>query len=305
MGRCVRAGLVAGIATLAVAVPSSASGATILGGTPPPRGSLGNCQAGITDGLVVQPAAAGINYTVPPGGGVITEWSHLAGPSPGQSLALRVFTRQDATTFTAVNGSAQTPITPSQLNVFPTRISVSGGEILGLRNGPLGSDNTACLYLATGDAQDQAYFLTPGPPIGTPGAYVPLPQYLVNVAVRLEADSDDDGFGDETQDDCPTDASTQGACPGPGTGTDTVPPETTITKGAPNKLDKHKVKFKFESSEPGSSFECKFDKKGFKPCSSPRKYKRLDDGKHKFEVFAIDAAGNEGSAAKDKFKVVD
>ena len=36
------------------------------------------------------------------------------------------------------------------------------------------------------------------------------------------------------------------------------------------------------------------------------KYKNLDEGKHKFKVFATDAAGNtDATAAKDKFKVVD
>lgn len=87
---------------------------------------------------------------------------------------------------------------------------------------------------------------------------------------------------------------------------DTSPPETTITKGAPNKTDKTKVKFKFTSSEPDSAFECKLDKKPFKPCASPRKVKRLDEGKHKFKVRAIDEAGNvDPSPAKDKFKVVE
>jgi hypothetical protein len=90
------------------------------------------------------------------------------------------------------------------------------------------------------------------------------------------------------------------------TAPDTDPPETEITRGAPNKLDKHKVKFKFTSDEPGSTFECKIDRKPYKPCTSPRKVKRLDDGKHKFKVVATDEAGNtDPSAAKDKFKVVD
>jgi hypothetical protein len=121
----------------------------------------------------------------------------------------------------------------------------------------------------------------------------------------IEPDADADGFGDETQDLCPTDASTQGACPVAPVAPDTTPPETTITKGAPNKTDKTKVKFKFSSDDPGATFECKLDKKAFKPCTSPKKAKNLADGKHKFKVRAIDAAGNvDPSAAKDKFKVV-
>ena len=61
---------------------------------------------------------------------------------------------------------------------------------------------------------------------------------------------------------------------------------------------------RFSSDEPGASFECKLDKGKFKSCTSPKKYKKLDDGKHKFFVLATDAAGNEEEkAAKAKFEV--
>jgi len=87
---------------------------------------------------------------------------------------------------------------------------------------------------------------------------------------------------------------------------DRDPPETTITKAPPNKTDKVKAKFKFTSDESGSTFECKLDKQPYKPCASPRKYKRLDEGKHKFRVRAIDPAGNvDLTAAKGKWKVTD
>jgi hypothetical protein len=92
----------------------------------------------------------------------------------------------------------------------------------------------------------------------------------------------------------------------PGSASDTTPPETTITKDPDNKLKGSKAKYKFTSSEPNSTFVCKFDKKTPKPCDSGKaKYKHLDDGKHKFKVIATDAAGNaDPSAAKDKFKVL-
>ncbi len=94
------------------------------------------------------------------------------------------------------------------------------------------------------------------------------------------------------------------AQPQPSPPADTDPPETTITKGAPNKTDKSTVKFKFTSDEAGATFECKVDKKPFKPCSSPKKVKRLDEGKHRFKVRAIDAAGNvDPTVARDTFKV--
>jgi Tol biopolymer transport system component len=87
---------------------------------------------------------------------------------------------------------------------------------------------------------------------------------------------------------------------------DTDPPETEITKAPKNRTDKPKAKFGFVSDEPGSSFDCKFDKKGFAPCASPRKYKHLKARKHKFQVRATDPAGNtDSSPDEDKFKVVD
>jgi streptogramin lyase len=84
---------------------------------------------------------------------------------------------------------------------------------------------------------------------------------------------------------------------------DTDPPETTITKDPPSKGGRNKVKYKFVSDEAGSTFECKLDRKPYKPCTSPRKFK-VKDGKHKFKVQATDAAGNvDPTPAKDKFKV--
>ena len=47
-------------------------------------------------------------------------------------------------------------------------------------------------------------------------------EHLVNAVV--EPDADHDGYGDETQDQCPTDASTQGPCPTSSTPTPVPPP---------------------------------------------------------------------------------
>jgi hypothetical protein len=117
-----------------------------------------------------------------------------------------------------------------------------------------------------------------------------------------DTDDDNDGVADGA-DDCPTTAGTASAdgCP---VQPDTDPPETTITKKPKDKGTKNKVKYLFVSDEPGSSFECKIDKKPYAPCTSPKKLK-LKDGKHKFSVRAIDAAGNvDLTPAKDKFKIV-
>jgi hypothetical protein len=90
-----------------------------------------------------------------------------------------------------------------------------------------------------------------------------------------------------------------------GKGKDTTPPDTKIVKGPPKKTHKTTVKFKFTSTEGGSTFQCKLDRKPFKTCSSPKKYKKLKPGKHLFKVRAIDKAGNvDPTPAKRKFTVL-
>ena len=92
---------------------------------------------------------------------------------------------------------------------------------------------------------------------------------------------------------------------GGGSGKDEVPPETKILKAPKAKTSALVVKFKFSSSEAGSTFKCSLDGKKFRPCASPKKYKALKPGKHVFKVQAIDAAGNvDPTPATKKFKVV-
>ena len=69
-------------------------------------------------------------------------------------------------------------------------------------------------------------------------------------------------------------------------------PQTTITKRPHRRTRKRTARFAFGSSEAGSSFECRLDRGGFAPCVAPVKYRRLKRGRHRFEVRAIDAAGN-------------
>jgi hypothetical protein len=86
---------------------------------------------------------------------------------------------------------------------------------------------------------------------------------------------------------------------------DGISPQTKITKGPKAKTHATTVKFKFSSSDAGSTFECKLDKKPFKRCKSPKKYKKLKPGKHVFKVRAVDKAGNvDPTPAKKKFKVL-
>ncbi len=92
--------------------------------------------------------------------------------------------------------------------------------------------------------------------------------------------------------------------PVPTTPADVVAPQTSIKKG-PKKVTKaRKAKFKFASTEAGSTFQCKVDKGKWKACKATLKLKKLKPGKHVLKVRATDAAGNrDASPAKWKWRV--
>ena len=73
---------------------------------------------------------------------------------------------------------------------------------------------------------------------------------------------------------------------------DYAPPNTRLTKSPPANTKARKAAFKFNSTEPNSTFQCKLDKGAYKPCVSGKSYKNLKKGKHTFRVRAIDKAGN-------------
>lgn len=84
---------------------------------------------------------------------------------------------------------------------------------------------------------------------------------------------------------------------------DATPPDTKIDKTS-LRAAARTAKFWFSASEPAQGFLCRLDKGDFKPCGSPRTYKRLKPGRHAFRVKAVDLAGNvDGSAAVASFRV--
>lgn len=86
---------------------------------------------------------------------------------------------------------------------------------------------------------------------------------------------------------------------------DTTAPNTKIERRAKKRSKHRRATYAFSSSEAGSNFECRSDRKKFKPCSSPKKLKRLKRGKHSFAVRAIDAAGNvDSTPARHRFRVL-
>jgi len=70
---------------------------------------------------------------------------------------------------------------------------------------------------------------------------------------------------------------------------DTTPPQTKLGKV---RFKGRGAVFRFGSSEQGSSFQCRLDAGRFRACGSPKRYRRLTAGRHRFEARAVDVAGN-------------
>jgi hypothetical protein len=206
-----RIGLVATIATvagLALAAPGPASAATTLGSTFVPTGNCG------TDTTYIQTVSGGQPYSAPYSG-VITSWSFQPpGTEVPTTIKLkvgRVPPGADLTnnvSITIIGESAPQTPSGSGLNTFPTRIPVQAGDDIGIYvNAPAivvhscNFDGAYTDHFGDGD-------IAPGTTETFTGE-----TFHHDVSAMLEPDADHDGFGDETQDQCPTNASTQGPCP--------------------------------------------------------------------------------------------
>lgn len=92
--------------------------------------------------------------------------------------------------------------------------------------------------------------------------------------------------------------------PPPAPPADRVAPETTISAGPGRRLAKGIARFTFRSSEAGSTFSCRLDRRKPMPCRSAKRYVHLKPGRHTFRVWATDAAGNrDATPAKRAFRV--
>jgi Ca2+-binding RTX toxin-like protein len=73
---------------------------------------------------------------------------------------------------------------------------------------------------------------------------------------------------------------------------DATAPNAAIKKKPAAQTTSRTARFTFRSNEAGSTFQCKLDRKAWKPCRSPKTYRNLKPGKHTFRVRAKDKAGN-------------
>jgi hypothetical protein len=175
------------IAALPALLASPAAGSVTLGqlapGVSPPGYLDGQCGGPVPGDYLQQTVSSGNSFVVP-GPGVITSWSHNAGDGTGMTLTFKVFRQFGGALFTAVGHSGPFPLLPSTINTFPTKIVVSGGDIIGLRI-PTATAGVACdadvpgepgeLTTATNLADGQSDAFAPGAPF-----------YRVNVTAVFE-----------------------------------------------------------------------------------------------------------------------
>jgi RTX calcium-binding nonapeptide repeat (4 copies) len=195
-----------------LAAPSAAGAAVSLGQTGDP---IRGCGSGA---YLIQSATDGPpSYAVPSGPyGVITSWrfqgySAGAGPGTGRLFVWRPTAAPNQ--FIYVDSTRPEIFVGGVPTTFATRLPVQVGDILGMV-----APEPCLLGLPGQPAGDQVrFFLSPAePPKGSTQTTTGLlPAERILIAANVEPDSDRDGFGDETQDQCPTNATTQGPCPEP------------------------------------------------------------------------------------------
>jgi Ca2+-binding RTX toxin-like protein len=205
-GKALRARTTIGLTALLLLVPgANAHAATTIGQSPPSAGTPAGCasNAGFSDRLQ-RSSVSGNSYVVPPGDGVITSWTASVA-SGSMTEKLRVFTLDSASTAIPTAESSEQTVT-STPTTFPTRISVVGGQVIGFA---FMGQSTGCTYLNTGAPGDVLSFSELAGPLYLSEATGDSAGFLVNIKAVIEPDADNDDFGDVTQDQCPTDPSTQ------------------------------------------------------------------------------------------------
>ncbi len=212
-------GLMAAIVAVAVLQPAEASGAATVGSSlVAPGAPVPVCNGGppsCTFWNVALPAA----QVTAPGDGVVVRWRFRN--TAGNGLRLRVLRNTFGNVFGAgavfkdVGSSARVDVAAPSVSasVLATRIPVKAGDYMAIDVPANSATPSGQVGLVVAPA---AMFrsLSPALPEGGEAASAgpnPNVEFLFNADV--EPDADRDGFGDETQDQCPTNVSTAGSCP--------------------------------------------------------------------------------------------
>jgi hypothetical protein len=189
----------------------------------------GGCMFCATVQVAANPSAT---YAMP-ADGVLTSWRFHANGQAG-TAHLRIY-RPTGTPgqFELVAKTPDRPFALDEEATVPARVPVKADDRIGIGvAGPSG-------VLLTSDYNDQTGGVDFFAPIGSVSSPNPTGGHRVNIAAMLEPDADKDGFGDESQDGCPSNPASQAACagstppPSPPPAVDSIAP--TLALAAPSR----------------------------------------------------------------------
>jgi hypothetical protein len=215
MRRIALAAVLTTVAGLALAIPSGALAVTTIGsnlaGSPTVNLSCNpNCTVSPSVLPVANQAPGGF---LAPQDGVVVRWRIKVGAVTRPS-ALRITRPGNSDTRTGA-GTGPTVTPPiNETSTYEARLPMQAGDALGL---DCCADPTLMIDQYVFAPNQDAINLSWAPRLAdgaTPQSTTEFPpdaELLVNG--DIEPDADHDTFGDETQDQCPTNAATQGPCP--------------------------------------------------------------------------------------------
>jgi uncharacterized repeat protein (TIGR01451 family) len=202
-------GLLAAVVGVAVIVPAAGGASTVgpsLDGVPDK--TVADCPAG-TPCVYIPFSGSGLPTTFPPfNQGVITKWRVKSGAAgAGGDVTLRVFETAEGGYKTVGSSNTETITNTGETpNVYETRIPMTLRNFFGVENSsgaPLLGENTA--YTTS--------YHVGAMPVGTEAFFAGYANFRkVFVDADIEFDADGDGYGDETQDQCPGDAAVHTQC---------------------------------------------------------------------------------------------
>jgi hypothetical protein len=154
-------------------------------------------------------ASGGVLPLAAPTAGVVTGWKVSSAHAEPVPERMAVFRPTGAGGTFRVIGESSEETVQQGTNAFATRIPIQAGD----RVGPVAVTIDSPLFCLTGDNGDHTWAFPGSAGLGSTHTFAAGVQVRVPLAAVVEPDEDGDGYGDETQDQCPQSAAHQEPCP--------------------------------------------------------------------------------------------
>ena len=215
-----------------VLAPPAGAATTIGPGVAAASGNVLGCNAGQTCVIAAEthPSVA----TTAPMSGVIVRWRIRRGANAG-TLQLRILRPSTSGGHPTVVRSSDTIATSGgELVERTARLAIGAGERIGFEGRPTDPSKNFFLDINTDGSTLRSF--SGGYPDGSTVPMLSSSNIGLKWDATIEPDADLDGWGDDTQDHCPSDASTHDSCPTAAPPDDAAPPASTPTVITPSVL---------------------------------------------------------------------